>query len=277
MRGLCLNRLTNGPYVHFASGVRSRLDYFSTAAALCQQEISSFFKKSEKPPGVRLHGPQQHVQIQPDDAFHLAHLHALALGQTGQPPAVQTLELGHGRVIVGAHEGAVPGQVQRAALLQHLADELGAEIVAAAVPADVQRAEQQPHRVEAVKLAVVHHVVGAALGAGIGLIRHLQRIERTGDILPQPEDAPVEVFPAGPRREHGVAVFPGGAVQGGQVLIKGKGDMGILRPGQCVHQIRNQRSRTGQKDIKCFHRCTGSPPKFQTVDVLILRCFYSIT
>ena len=141
----------------------------------------------------------------------------------------------------------------------------------------VQRAEQQPHRVEAVKLAVVHHVVGAALGAGIGLIRHLQRIERTGDILPQPEHAPVEVFPAGPRREHGVAVFPGGAVQGGQVLIKGEGDMGILCPGQCVHQIRNQRSRTGQKDIKRFHRCTGSPPKFQTVDVLILRRFYSIT
>ena len=77
-----------------------------------QQEISSFFKKSEKPPGARLHGPQQHIQIQPDDAFHLAHLHALALGQTGQPPAVQTLELGHGRVIIGAHEGAVPGQVQ---------------------------------------------------------------------------------------------------------------------------------------------------------------------
>ena len=83
----------------------------------------------------------------------------------------------------------MPGQVQRAALLQHLADELGAEIVAAAVPANVQCTEQQPHRVEAVKLAVVHHVVGAALGAGIGLIRHLQRIERTGDILPQPEDA----------------------------------------------------------------------------------------
>ena len=42
VRGLCLNRLTNGPYVHFASGVRSRLDYFSIAVVLCQQEISSF-------------------------------------------------------------------------------------------------------------------------------------------------------------------------------------------------------------------------------------------
>jgi len=38
--------LTNGPYVHFASGVRSRLGYFSIARLLCQHKNSIFSKKA---------------------------------------------------------------------------------------------------------------------------------------------------------------------------------------------------------------------------------------
>ena len=147
--------------------------------------------------------------------------------------------------------------------------------MAAAVPADMKRAEQQPQRVEAVELAVGHHMFGAALGAGVGLVRHFQRIERAGDVLPQPEDALVQVFPARPRREHGVAVLPGGAVQGIQVLVKREGDVGILRPGQCVHQIRHQGARTGQEDVEGLHKA-GFSIKARCAGFLILCLFYSI-
>ena len=77
---------------------------------------------------------------------------------------------------------------------------------------DVHPAEQQPQRVEPVEVAVVHHMLRAASGPGIGFLRDFQRIERAGDILPLQKHAPVEVLPAGARREHGIAVFAGGTV-----------------------------------------------------------------
>ena len=157
-----------------------------------------------------------HAEGQPDvhahHALRLAQLHLLALGQLPQRAGIQALQPGQGGVIAGVHQGAVLGQVHRTALFQHLADELGAEIVPPALPPDVQPAEQQPQRVEPVEVAVVHHMFRAASGPGIGFIRDFQRIERAGDILPLQKQAPVEVLPAGARREHGIAVFAGGTV-----------------------------------------------------------------
>ena len=40
VRGLCLNRLTNGPY--FTSGFDFRLGYYIALPAICQQEICNF-------------------------------------------------------------------------------------------------------------------------------------------------------------------------------------------------------------------------------------------
>ena len=90
-----------------------------------------------------LHSPQKDVQVKAHDALHLAQLHALALGQAGQRTAVEAAQLGQLGVIAGVHEGAGLWQLQRTALLEHLADELGAEIMPAALPADMHPAEQQ--------------------------------------------------------------------------------------------------------------------------------------
>ena len=167
---------------------------------------SKFFKKLEQPTHSALHSPQKDIQVKAHDALHLAQLHALALGQAGQRTAVEAAQLGQLGVIAGVHEGAGLWQLQRTALLEHLTDELGAEIMPTALPADMHPAEQQTQRIEAVELPVVHHVLGAALGAGVGLVRHFQRVEGTGDVLPHEEHAPVQVFPAGTCGEHGVKV-----------------------------------------------------------------------
>lgn len=67
----------------------------------------------------------------------------------------------------------------------------------AALPADMQPAQNQPQRVEAVLLAVAHELLGAAQCVGIGLIGHLQRVQRTGGVVPQTENALVQIFLAG--------------------------------------------------------------------------------
>ena len=122
-------------------------------------------KKSEQPTYSALHGPQKDVQVKTHDALHLAQLHVLALGQAGQRTAVEAAQLGQLGVIAGVHEGAGLWQLQRTALLEHLTDELGAEIVPAALPADMHPAERKTDDVEPVKAAVGHHVLGTAATA----------------------------------------------------------------------------------------------------------------
>ena len=213
-----------------------------------------FFKKSEQPTHSALHSPQKDVQVKTHDALHLAQLHVLALGQAGQRTAVEAAQLGQLGVIAGVHEGAGLWQLQRTALLEHLTDELGAEIMPAALPADMHPAEQQTQRIEAVELPVVHHVLGAALGAGVGFVRHFQRVEGAGDVLPHKKHAPVQVLPAGTCGEHGITILAGRAVEGAQVLVEGEGDVGVLRTGQAVHEVREQGAGAGKKYVKRLHR-----------------------
>ena len=97
-----------------------------------------------------------------------------------------------------------------------------------ALPADMHPAEQQTQRIEAVELPVVHHVLSAALGAGVGFVSYFQRVEGAGDVLPHEEHAPVQVLPAGTCGEHGVAVLTGRAVEGAQVLVEGEGARDII-------------------------------------------------
>ena len=79
MRGLCLNRLTNGPYVHFASGVRSRLGYFSIARLLCQHKNSIFSKNLPHPGCAGVEQAQRQPQIYADHRIVLVKFHLLAL------------------------------------------------------------------------------------------------------------------------------------------------------------------------------------------------------
>ena len=199
----------------------------------------------------------QQLHQQPGvDADHrgsLAQLHGLALGQVGKPSLIQAPELRQQGVVVGVHQGAVLGQRQRAALFQHLADELGAEIMPAALPADMQCTQDEPQRVEAVQLAPRHHVLGTAQSAAIGLVGDLQRIQRTGGVPAQAENTLVQVLLAGARREHGIAVFAGGAVQAVQLLIKRHGGVGIAGPGGSIDQFGQQCARAGEQDVDGFH------------------------
>ena len=78
---------------------------------------------------------------------------------------------------------------------------------------------------------------GAAAGAGVGLVGHFQRVQRAGHIFPQTEHAPVQVFPAGSRREHGIAVFAGRAVQAAQVFVKSQRSVGIICTGNSVNKV----------------------------------------
>ena len=123
-----------------------------------------------------------------------------------------------------------------------------------ALPADMHPTEQQTQRIEAVELTVVHHVLSAALGAGVGFVRHFQRVEGAGDVLPHEEHAPVQVLPAGTCREHGITILAGRAVEGTQVLVEGEGDVGVLRTGQAVHEVREQGAGAGKKYVKRLHR-----------------------
>lgn len=72
----------------------------------------------------------------------------------------------------------------------------------AALPADMQCAQDQPQNIKAVLLAVAHELLGAVQGVGIGLVGHLQRVQRTGGVVPQTENAFVQVFFAGACREN---------------------------------------------------------------------------
>ena len=65
------------------------------------------------------------------------------------------------------------------------ADELGAEIVPAALPADVHGAQHQPQYIKTVQLPMGHHVVGPAAGPDVSLLRHLQGVEGTGHLRAQ--------------------------------------------------------------------------------------------
>ena len=129
------------------------------------------------------------------------------------------------------------GQLHGTALFQHLADELGAEIVPAALPADMHPAECKTDDVEPVKAAVGHHVLGTTAGTDVGFIAHIQRIQCAGHVLPQTEHTPVQVFPAGPCREHGIAVFAGRAVQAAQVFVKSQRSVGIICTGNSVNKV----------------------------------------
>ena len=71
---------------------------------------------------------------------------------------------------------------------------------------------------------------------------------------PHEEHAPVQVLPAGTCGEHGVAVLTGRAVEGTQVLVEGEGDVGVLRTGQAVHEVREQGAGAGKKYVKRLHR-----------------------
>ena len=95
---------------------------------------TKLLKKPLRPALQQLH---QQAGIDADHRGRLAQLHGLALGQVGKASLVQTLQLGQLGVVVGVHQGAVLRQLHRAALFQHLADELGAEIMPAALPADM--------------------------------------------------------------------------------------------------------------------------------------------
>ena len=123
----------------------------------------------------------------------------------------------------------------------------------AALPADMQSAQNQPQRVEAVLLAVAHELLGAVQGVGIGLVGHLQRVQRTGGVVSQPENALVQIFLAGACREHGVAVFAGGAVQATQLCIKRHGGVGIAGTGGGIDQFGQQRAGAGEQDVDGFH------------------------
>ena len=81
------------------------------------------------------------------------------------------------------------------------------------------------------------HVLGTAAGTGVGFIAHIQRIQCAGHVLPQTEHAPVQVFPAGPCREHGIAVFAGRAVQAAQVFVKSQRSVGIICTGNSVNEV----------------------------------------
>lgn len=107
----------------------------------------------------------------------------------------------------------------------------------AALPADMHPAERKTDDVEPVKAAVGHHVLGTAAGTDVGFITHIQRIQRAGHILTQAEHTPVQVFPAGPRREHGIAVFAGRAVQAAQVFVKSQRSVGIICTGNGVNKV----------------------------------------
>ena len=123
----------------------------------------------------------------------------------------------------------------------------------AALPADMQCAQDQPQNIKAVLLAVAHELLGAAQGADIGLVGHFQRVQHTGGIVPQTENAFVQVFFAGACREHGVAVFAGGAVQATQLCIKRHGGVGIAGPGNGIDQLGQQRAGAGEQDVDGFH------------------------
>ena len=219
-----------------------------------KRKFRSYTEKSLKKP-LRPALQQLHQQsgIDADHRGRLAQIHRLALGQVGQASLVQALQLGQQGIVVGVHQGAVLGQRQRTALFQHFADELGAEIMVAALPADMQPAQDQPQRVEAVFLAVAHELLGAVQGAEIGLVGHLQRVQRTRGIVPQTENALVQVFFAGACGEHGVAVFAGGAVQAAQLCIKGHGGVGIAGAGGGIDQFGQQRAGAGEQDVDGFH------------------------
>ena len=81
------------------------------------------------------------------------------------------------------------------------------------------------------------HVLGTAAGTGVGFIAHIQRIQCAGHVLPQTEHTPVQVFPAGPCREHGIAVFAGRAVQAAQVFVKSQRSVGIICTGNSVNKV----------------------------------------
>ena len=66
---------------------------------------------------------------------------------------------------------------------------------------------------------------------------HIQRIQCAGHVLPQTEHTPVQVFPAGPCREHGIAVFAGRAVQAAQVFVKSQRSVGIICTGNSVNKV----------------------------------------
>ena len=95
--------------------------------------------------------------------------------------------------------------------------------------------------------------LGAVQGAEIGLVGHLQRIQRTRGVVPQTENALVQVFFAGTRREHGVAVFAGGAVQATQLCIKRHGGVSIAGTGGGIDQFGQQRAGAGEQDVDGFH------------------------
>lgn len=113
---------------------------------------------------------------------------------------------------------------------------------------------------------------------GVGLLAHLQRIEGAGHVRAQPEHTPVQVLPAGACGEHGVAVLAGGAVQTAEVLVKGKGRMGVACPGKPIDQIGQQRARAGEQDVDGLH---GSfpyvSPRQRGKSIIYIRNQYSIS
>ena len=64
----------------------------------------------------------------------------------------------------------------------------------------------------------------------------------------------VQVLLAGTCGEHGIAILTGRAVEGAQVLVEGEGDVGVLRTGQAVHEVREQGAGAGKKYVKRLHR-----------------------
>ena len=99
-------------------------------------------------------------------------------------------------------------------------------------------------------------VIRATLEASFGSAQmadvYKRQVQHTGGIVPQTENAFVQVFFAGACREHGVAVFAGGAVQAAQLCIKGHGGVGIAGAGGGIDQFGQQRAGAGEQDVDGF-------------------------
>ena len=78
--------------------------------------------------------------------------------------------------------------------------------------------------------------------------------------------------------EHGVTVLAGGAVQTAEVLVKGKGRMGVACPGKPIDQIGQHRARAGEQDVDGLH---GSfpyvSPRQRGKSIIYIQNQYSIS
>ena len=170
--------------------------------------------------------------------------------QQSLEPAAQ---LGQAGVVHGLHQTGVLGQLDGPAAVQDLRHELGAEILVLPVEGDAHIAQDQTEDVEAVLVGISGELLGLGPGGLIDILRDGQLIQGAGDVAVLVVEAPVEDLGAGPGGEHGLAVLPGGGVQGLQALVKGDGGVGVGIGRKELDQLRQQGVGAGQQDINGFH------------------------